>query len=74
VKKSSSRHVHGDTTTDVQMILDELKRVNALENLQNGREHNSFPGFPADILTKIDPVKLHKWINYHKKNIFNFWE
>jgi uncharacterized C2H2 Zn-finger protein len=74
VKKSSSRHVHGATTTDVQTVLYELKRIDALDNIKNGRKHKSFHGFAADVLAKIDPLKLHKWINSHKKNIHNFWE
>jgi len=68
VKKKSSKHVYSSSRTDITTILDELSKIDALSNLENGREHQSFPNFKEDILADIDSCKLHKWINKHKKN------
>ena len=57
VKKQSSKHVHSSTSTDVNVILNEIKKIHALD-FEIGREHKSVPGFSADLIAKTDSAKL----------------
>ncbi|CAH1232995.1 Hypp553 [Branchiostoma lanceolatum] len=66
VSSDSGHHHKGDPSPEVHILVEQYLEVEALHYIP-GREYNSFPGFPRDLLAKIDPAKLADWVKSKKQ-------
>ena len=61
------KHAETDNKDDIREMTHFLGD-NDIMTRHVGREHRTFPNFPADMLNKLNIIELHKWLT-QKKNV-----